>query len=385
MKSFYAGLLLILFGDSVSATHILNGYISARALSNDARRQQITVTLVLDEDIGRAAASDMNEITLCPGDGNSVRVLRLSRTALGDAKLSLNVFQTEYAYGTIGVYTVNIALQSRSQNMLNIPNSGLINFGLRTTILIEARNQTPTLQVRSDGFQSAVNRPFSFSVAGSDSDGDSLAYLLAVPLTASEPSICRPVIPLPNYRFPNAVQQRGTIKLNARTGEMLWNAPTAAGAYVVALVVEEWRNQQLISQTGFEQVLIVRDSTGTPAVLPAYEPVVEPAYKQTSVTLTPPKAVITSLTMEEDKADLELITFPNPAEQTLTARIFSRTPGPVTCQFMDQNGRLIEKRNCQIINQVGEQSFDLHHLPSGLYWLRLQAGERQTLQKIVRQ
>jgi hypothetical protein len=174
---------------------------------------------------------------------------------------------------------------------------------------------------------------------------------------------------VPNYLFPHAVQQRGTVKLNAHTGELVWNVPTAVGPHVLAMVIEEWRNGQLISQTAFEQLLAVRDVAAPPVTVPPYEP----------ATLIAPQDFVTGIS--DFDADLQLSVYPNPVTDYLLVSVANRQAGPMRLQLSDVNGRTVRTDTMT----TSSHALDVHTLPSGVYILILKTDTGQAVRKVVRQ
>ncbi len=359
-------IVTLLLAQTVSANHLLGGYISTQSQPGQFLTQQVTVYLYLDEASGAVASIDLTSVNICFGDGNQQLVPRLRRTILGsDTGVSLNVYQTTYTYAGPGVYPLSIVLANRSET-LNLPDGLLM--GLKTTVNVRQANSTPILPVSPSSFRPALNQLLSYSMSATDADGDSLAYRLAIPLSGQgSNTVCNTTLgESGNFVFPNAVEQRGIFKINAQTGVLTWNAPTTVGAYVFAIVVEEWRKGQLIGQTQVEQVLAVRSSGGLPGVVPPYEP-----------ANTSPNGLITGLVNTDD----ELLTYPNPVIDWLTVRLINPQAKPVTLQLLTETGRILHERT----TTQPSNALDLRAIPAGVYMLLLKTDTGQATRKIVRQ
>ena len=110
-----------------------------------------------------------------------------------------------------------------------------------------------------------MGQKFCHNPAAFDADGDSLAYRLSVPKTASNSSGCVgrdiPVYQDPT-RFSTASEAGGTptFSINPITGELCWDAPGEPGQFNFAFIIEEWRNGVLIGEITRDMQIIVVDS-----------------------------------------------------------------------------------------------------------------------------
>ena len=110
-----------------------------------------------------------------------------------------------------------------------------------------------------------VGQKFCHNPAAFDVDGDSLAFRLSVPKTSVTVPGCVgkdiPVYQDPT-RFSTASENGGapTFSINAKTGELCWDAPGQAGQYNFAFIIEEWRNGVLIGEITRDMQIFVSDS-----------------------------------------------------------------------------------------------------------------------------
>ena len=114
-----------------------------------------------------------------------------------------------------------------------------------------------------------INQPFYFDFSGSDIDGDSLAYSLAVPLNGYSsrnepvPSIARSA-PYPTVNFvdgfdiANMVRGNPSLNIDAKTG-FLTLTPSELGLYVFSIVCEEFRDGEKIGEVVRDFQLMVLD------------------------------------------------------------------------------------------------------------------------------
>ena len=88
--------------------------------------------------------------------------------------------------------------------------------------------------------------------------------------------------------------------------------------------------------------------------------------------------------VDRDVTEVELLgTYPNPARQRATVRYALPEVQDVTVQLYDVMGRQV--RTVTDGKQEGrqEQRLDVRGLPSGIYFLRLQAGNEMRTQKVT--
>ena len=199
-----------------------------------------------------------------------------------------------------------------------------------------------------------------------------MVYGLAKPLTSTTESSCdsKPVSP---YQFPNDLTRQGTLKINSRNGELVWDAPTDLGYYSVVITIDEYRNGVQISQTTQEITILVEDKAGTPSVIPPYEAAIEGAYT----------GLITA-TAEYDDVNFRLTTFPNPVDDRLQVLIQTSNPTTTTVQLMDVNGRKLHELIFSRLARQHEQVISMSNLTPGIYLVRAIIGERTLTRKIVK-
>ena len=362
---------LLLNVQFAQATHLTGGYIQAKAVSASSLTYEVTVVLYLNESVGAVAASNLDNITLCFGDGSTGTVYRSSRTYLPDKKFSIDIYRGIHTYPGPGVYNLLTVLSNRSV-CRNITLADNLLFTLSTTFIINTSllNQTPTPGFLQNGFLLGVNQKAIVALAATDSQGDSLVYSLAKPFTSLSNSTCSGQI-VTSYQFPNDVTQKGTYKLNSRTGELIWDAPTTEGNYSVSLKISEYRNGILISETMQEILFTVVDLPGTPSTIPPYEP----ARIGTTI--------VTALSPTED-AQVQLTVFPNPVDDQLQVVIQTSNPVTATVQLLDANGRRLHELTFGQSARRHEQIISLNSLTPGMYIVEANIGGRSLQQKVVK-
>ncbi|WP_461065281.1 T9SS type A sorting domain-containing protein [Spirosoma horti] len=367
-------LCLILLSIQISqATHLLGGYIQAKPVAGSAGSYQITAVLYMDEIRGKPAADQATSISVCFGDGSIGIAYRASRLLINDKSTSINSYSAIHTYSGPGIYQLAVS-QSNRTGVKNITNADGQLFTLRTTFSITSptANQTPTPGFPQNGFHIEANRKATLLLTATDADGDSLVYGLAKPLTNTSQDQCS-YRPLTSYQFPNDLTKKGTFKINSRTGELVWDAPTEVGYYSVAITLDEYRGGNLISQTVQEIPLIVDDLPGTPGTIPPYEPAFEGAFT----------GLVTAVEGRED-VNFHLITFPNPVDDRLQVVIQTSNPTTATVQLSDANGRKLHELSFPRLTRQHEQVISLSSLAPGVYLIQAVVGGRTLVRKVVK-
>ena len=375
MKTVLFLFLSLLSLQAAQATHLLGGYIQAKPVAGSALTYQ--VTLVLYMNASTAATNQTTSVPICFGDGSSATATRASQQIISFntrslySDINISFYSIIHSYAGPGTYTLTASLPNRT-NSVNITNSVMQQEPLTLTTTfstISASNQTPSLSIPTTGFEVSVNQKAILSLKATDAEGDSLVYGLAMPLTSTNSDVCNQY-PVSAYQFPNDLTKRGTFKLNNRTGDLVWDAPTQVGYYSVAININEYRNGILISQTIQEIPLIVEDKPGTPGTIPPYEPAME-------------GAIITALT---DYADVNLLltAFPNPVDDRLQVIIQTSNPTTATVQLTDINGRKLHELAFSRAARRHEQVISMDSLTPGVYLLRADVGGKSLVRKIVK-
>ena len=365
-------LFLTLFSIQIAtATHLKGGFIQAKAVSGSALTYEVTLTLYLDEIRGSTAASQADSYVICFGDGTSATAYRTSRLLIADKSMSINSYRINHTYAGPGTYTLTSSIANRT-TVQNITNADGMLFTLSTTFSTNTTglNQTPTPGFPPSGFYLSVNRRTLLLLKAVDSEGDSLVYSLARPLTSTSSESCTRQV-VSSYQFPNDLTRQGTFKLGNRNGDLVWESPTQSGSYSIAINISEYRNGLLISQTTQEIVLVVTDLPGTPGPISPYEPAIEGS------------AVVTGITPYSD-SDVVLSVFPGPVDDRLQVVIQSSNPVTATVILTDLNGRKLHELAFSKAARQHEQLISIDSLTPGIYLLRADVRGISLVRKIVK-
>ncbi|AKD57461.1 T9SS type A sorting domain-containing protein [Spirosoma radiotolerans] len=373
MKTTLTFYLILLSIQLSRASHLLGGYIQAKPAAGSALSQTITTVLYLDEIRGKPAADQAESIQICFGDGTTGIAYRQNRLYIADKSASISSYTIVHTYAGAGIFTLAVSLANRTI-VKNSSNADQQLFSLETTISTTSPtvNQTPVPGFPSSGFHISSGKRTAILLTATDTDGDSLVYGLAKPLTNTRQDDCgyRPLIP---YQFPNDLTQKGTFKINNRTGELVWDIPIELGYYSVAITISEYRTGLLLSQTIQEITLLVEDKPGTPDTIPPYEAAIEGAFT----------GLVTAIGEPVD-ANFQLITFPNPVDDRLQVVIQTSNPTLATVQLSDANGRKLHELTFNRLARQHEQVISLSSLAPGVYLIQAMVGERTLVRKVVK-
>jgi gliding motility-associated-like protein len=250
------------------ASHLRAGDIQARVDSITGNPNHIYFRLTLYRDKGGV---DQPTVTIFFGDGTRQdNIPKATTTTILAAETDIFTYNFDHIYGGSGNYTISFVGENRNANVVNMSSSASQTFYISTSITINpafvtGNNHTPVLRAPAID-RAAVGQVFLHNPAGYDADGDSLAYKLqpsrqvqgGVPTASidNRPDSVR----CTNYVYPSSptiaptatqVAYNGVpagvpgaaaiIRMDVVTGQMTWNAPSRAGFYNVAFVVEEWR------------------------------------------------------------------------------------------------------------------------------------------------
>ena len=365
---------LMLFSIQVAqASHLIGGYVQVKPVTGSPLTYEVTAVLYMNEISGGVAADGANTLTFCFGDGQTSTATRSSRTYPVSKEFSLNIYRSVHAYGGPGTYALSATLANRTM-VRNITNADSYPFTLTTVFTSNATvsNSTPTAGFVAPNFRVSLNQRAILSLAAIDTEGDSLVYGLARPLTSKTSELCM-YQPIGLYQFPNDMIRKGTLKLSSHTGELIWDAPAEQGVYSVAIIISEYRMGALISQTTQEIALTVEDRPGTISPMPAYEPAIEGVAGSTVTAVTPTTDATVNLTV-----------FPNPVDDYLQILIQTSSPTTATLQLWDLNGRKLYEATLAKTSLRHEQPISMDYLAPGVYLLKAQVAGRTLVRKIVR-
>ncbi len=246
------------------ATHVRAGDLTATTVGNDGLTYRFTVNLY--RDVGGIPAQPS---TIDFGDGTSPVIV--DPISLGfPVNAGGTIFETErllyevtHTFASAGRYKVSLSEPNRNASINNIQNSSDNIFYIESEFFVNpllGQNASPILLIPPTDL-ATIGQRFIHNPGAFDADGDSLSYRLTVSLQDSD-------LPVQNYRFPdipafsNAQENGNTpviFSINARTGDLIWDAPSLPGEYNIAFFVEEWRDGIRIGLINRDMQILVTD------------------------------------------------------------------------------------------------------------------------------
>lgn len=260
--------LLISFS-GVHGTHIKAGEIKAERTSTTALTYRFTLSLYTND----AAGIDQSLATMNFGDGSSAQVSRQTLLFLGNGT-SQNLFVFFHTYKAVGFYKVGFREENRNAGILNMSNSVNTAFYVELGFLIDpflGLNSSPVLSVPPID-EGAVGKIYTHNPGAYDPDGDSLSFKFVTPKSSAGSNVL-------DYRLPGNPFFGGTstgggpafLTLDAVTGDIVWNAPSAYGLtpryYNIAIMIEEWRLGVRIGYVIRDMQIEIKQSVNNPPVL----------------------------------------------------------------------------------------------------------------------
>ncbi|MCE7068355.1 gliding motility-associated C-terminal domain-containing protein [Dyadobacter sp. CY326] len=264
-------LLFVLFSAfEAHATHFRAGEITARRISSLTYEVRLSAYFDVGPN-GIEAAKAASSINFYFGSEGPRNVKRIESTVrdIGN-NTTFNEYVTTFTFPAAGTYEISVEMENRNANTLNL-NDGLqtdrINFFVHTILEINTAigpNQTPVL-LNAPIDLAAVGQRYIHNPNAFDADGDSLSFKLFTPQSSDGKGNG---INIP-YKDPNLIGGPGnteagaspaTFRMDAVTGDLIWDAPARKGQYNVAFVVEEWRDGVLIGQIVRDMQILVEDA-----------------------------------------------------------------------------------------------------------------------------
>jgi hypothetical protein len=367
MKKLSIIVLLFIVNSTAQASHLLGGDIRVQKIDNQTLQYQITATIYFDGVAGLGAIDAEKTISLCIGSGQTISVPRLSLTAFDqNIKIAVGIYQTTYTYNSAGRYTVSVSLNNRSVGILNLPTGVDMPFFIQTTFEATPQNTTPQLLSGIGAVAGGVNQVFKYTLNAKDNEGDSLVYRLARSQTGAVGQCGGSIID--RYRFPNEVTKEGTFVINSKTGILTWNVPRQTGLYAIAILVEEWRNSQKISETLRDMVILIEDKAATNMpIIPVFEIPTEYTF---------------ILGTTDNQTDEELTVFPVPATDGCTLVFRSTKPTTPIFQVIDIQGNILQEIKTNTPQTQHEHFVKMQSLPTGTYFIRCITNKTITRQLV---
>lgn len=236
----FVALLTILLGTEARASHIKAANITYQRIQGLS--YQFTLTLFSSS--GSAVTPGGGVLTF--GDGTSYS-LNEEPARVTDVGNSLRKFEymIEHTFPQADSYLISYSEPTRNSGILNIENSGSMNFYLESFLkgYVTTANNSPLIQNPPLGTAN-LGETYFYNPRATDPDGDSLSYHLIPTKQASGEAAASYTLPHKTF-----AQEKGSetgeeayLLINPANGDLVWDAPVVAGEYNVVIQIREWRN-----------------------------------------------------------------------------------------------------------------------------------------------
>jgi len=250
--NFIAFLFLMHISLDVFATHNRAGEITY------VQKGPYTFEITLITYTYTKAPADRPELDISFGDGTKTSVPRIEQVYLPD-DYKRNKYVVTHTFPGAGTFIVMMEDQNRNEGVLNIPSSVNIVFAVRTILQINpvlGSNSTPVM-LNPPIDKAAKNQIFVHNPNAYDPDGDSLSYKLSTCLGDQGK-------PISNYTLPLA---KNSIRVDPRSGDLIWDYPETIGIYNVAVEISEWRKGVKIGSIIRDMQIEVIETDNKPPVI----------------------------------------------------------------------------------------------------------------------
>jgi hypothetical protein len=153
-----------------------------------------------------------------------------------------------------GRYKAWTANCCRNAAIINIPNASSYGMYLDVDIFADNTNSSPVF-LNEPITVAQLNQPFSYNPLPYDSDGDSLSWVLDIPLDVNG-------MPTPGYVLPYS-DTMAPFQMDPMTGEITF-IPNTIGSFQVSVKAIEWRNGIQIGYIRRDMQLLVVPSSNMP-------------------------------------------------------------------------------------------------------------------------
>jgi hypothetical protein len=367
MKTFYNIFLLIFIAcPKLYATHLLGGEIRAAHVSGQTYK--VAVHVYLDMSNGASAASAMQSINICYGDGQTSEIPRVSSSSL-PGNMSVGVFEKTYTYSSSGTFQISASINSRTSGYLNLANVESENLFLWTVVDTQSQNTTPILPYPK--LSAGVRQVYSLDLKPAVSDKDSITIGLQS-VSKPSPGTCGVRSLQSSFFYPNDLTKTGTFKIDQKNKKLIWNAPERVGRYIYSFVVYEWRDGIVISESYHEGTIVVADRPGDQVTIPDYEPA------GSLITSIPPA------TENSAEVSMTLDAYPVPTEDFLSFKVYSKKRSTMQVRLFNLQGQMVRQMFSKEPSLLFQDIFDMRLLPKGLYVIKAENSEQSVSQKVVR-
>lgn len=192
------------------------------------------------------------------GDNTQSDIPRVTFQALPD-NYTLNTYRMDHTFPGSGSYVISVEDPNRNFGVVNIPNSVNVPIYVESLLVInpflDVNNSVQLLNAPID--QGCVGRLYVHNPSAFDPDGDSLSYEL-VNCRGSQG------LEIPGYTLPLAST---SFSIDAKSGDLSWDAPVLQGEYNVAFKITEWREGVAIGSVVRDMQILIGACDNNPPVI----------------------------------------------------------------------------------------------------------------------
>lgn len=266
MKKILLALTLIITSLQSNASHLMGGQITARNILG--LTYEVTLTLYRDTlgiPISGVAQIDfIDGVTGAPMSGLSLYPVYQPMVSMGNGVEKYAYIDT-VTFPYAGSFIAYFSTCCRNASILNLPQPDTRSMFLDAMIWADSTNSTP--EFLNDPITLAQDSvPFSYNPAPFDIDGDSLVWIMDIPMDVNTSSLGSGIPILPYVLPPSDTANPFT--LNATTGEITFT-PIVIGNFQISVKAVEYRNGQPIGYIRRDMQLIVVPSPNAPIVVNA--------------------------------------------------------------------------------------------------------------------
>ena len=257
--------LLSMIGNSVYASHLRAGEITARRI-NCSLEYEICITVFTNTETTIRFGDGILDF----GDGTFFSPPQVENTIRPD--LGPNIATVQYCkrhtFPGLGQYKISYLEQNRNGGILNMFDSFNTTFFIESVINIDpflGCDNTPFLLVPPVD-KACTGVAWFHNPGAYDIDGDSLSYELAVPKKGKDVPVVAYASPVdPKFYGPagivfNRANEDGNgppvFSIDPVSGTIIWDAPGAPGEYNIAFLIKQWRK---VNDTWVELGYVTRD------------------------------------------------------------------------------------------------------------------------------
>jgi hypothetical protein len=282
MKKLLSALILFCCTYQAGASHLMGGEITARQVSGTdylvtLKYYRDVIGIPMDTSQFVHVYDDLgNMIDMDPSTPSVIDGVQLAYDTVLSAQLlpgypyqvEAYLFRDVISFPSAGEFKIVKAHCCRNAALINIQNSASENMYISTNVTVFASqsNSTPDFLAPPVIWLPAYT-PWQYNPVPFDSDGDSLAWSLYVPLSTGPTDIPQPtanpvIFHTDLVAFSDA---SGPFSLDPQSGVISWVANTL-GNFQAAVLIEEYRNGVKIGEVMRDMQFIVTSTSNPPSI-----------------------------------------------------------------------------------------------------------------------